>query len=239
MKRRNSSARELWLYGVEPANWLRWAVCRTTVYKTTWKLRLGLAALLFALIVATRGWWVPAIGRGLVSEAGSCKPEAILVDNLVTDYSLFEKAGELRKPGDARMVLVPVRSSEKDPDKPDLLASEIAEVMIRRARLQPCRLLPFRAVEPFTLNVARQVGRFIQSHPDIHSVMVVTEALRSRRTLLVYGPVLGKLGVSACTYPVWGARRPEAWAATWHGRQDVLLQYLKLFYYRFLLFNLG
>ncbi len=238
MKRRNSSARELWLYGVEPANWLRWAVYRTTVYKTTWKLRFVLAALLFLLLAVTRGWWIPAIGRGLVSEAGSCKPDAILVDNLVSDYSLFEKAGELRKPGDPRMVLVPVRSSDTDPDKPDPLAREIAEAMIRQARLQPCQLLPFRGVEPFTLNVALQVGRFIKSRPDIHSIMVVTEAFRSRRTLLVYGRVLGKLGVSGCTYPVWGARQPETWAATWHGRQDVLLQYLKLVYYESLLFHL-
>ncbi|MGC9195912.1 MAG: hypothetical protein ACP5IL_10715 [Syntrophobacteraceae bacterium] len=45
---------------------------------------------------------------------------------------------------------------------------QIAQIMIRQARLQPCRILAFRQVEPFTLNVARQVGGFVKSHPDIH-----------------------------------------------------------------------
>jgi hypothetical protein len=237
MKRRNSALHGLRLKGVSAANWREWAIYRTTRYKTTWKLRLGLAALLVLLAVATRGGWIPAIARGLVAQPGPCRPDVIVVDNLVSDYMLFKKAGALGKLEGARMVLVPVRSSGKDPDKPDAVTGEIAAVMVRQARLQPCRFLPFREVEPFTLNVARQVGRFIRAHPDIHSVMVVTQALRSRRTRLVYGRVLGKLGVAVCTYPVWGTRRPEAWAATWHGRQEVVLQYLKLFYYELLLFH--
>ncbi len=177
---------------------------------------------------------IPAVGRGLVSDSGPRKPDLIVVDNLVSDYSLFEKAAALRRLYGAKMVVVFVRSSDKDPLKPDLVAGEIAEVMIRQARLQPCRLLLFRQVEPFTLNVARGLGRFIESHPGIHWVLIVTEALRSRRTRLVYGRVLGKLGVAAGTYPVWAGRGPQNWAATWHGRQDVLLQYMKLVYYEFL-----
>lgn len=224
---------------IEPEEWRGWAVYRTTTYKTTWKLRLMLAALLVLATFATRGWWIGAAGRGLVSEPGPCKPDVILVDNLVSDYKLFEKAGALMKLNSARMALVPVRSSDKDPGKPDLLAGEITQIMIRQARLPRCRLLPFRQVEPFTLSVARRVGRFVESHRDIHSVLIVTEALRSRRTMLVYGRVLGKLGVAACTYPVWEAGRPGGWAATWHGRQEVVLQYLKLIYYEFLLFRMS
>lgn len=235
MKRRNPRPLELRLNRIEPAAWRRWAVYRTTTWKTTWKLRLGLTALLLVLALTTRGWWIPAVGRGLVSDSGPRKPDLIVVDNLVSDYLLFEKAAALRKLCGSRMVVVLVRSSDKDPDKPDVVAGEIAEVMIRQARLQPCRLLIFRQVEPFTLNVARVLGRFIETHPTIHSVLVVTEALRSRRTLLVYGGVLGKLGVAVGTYPVWAGRGPENWAATWHGRQEVLLQYLKLLYYEFLM----
>lgn len=215
-----------------------WALYRTTIYKTTWKLRLVVAALFFLIAVATRGWWLPAIGRGLVSEPGACKPDMIVVDNLVSDYTLFKEAGALEKLNGRAMVLVPVRSSDHDPGRPDPVTGEIVGVMIGQARLQSWRLLPFRLVEPFTLNVARQVGRFIEGHRNIHSVLVVTLALRSRRTRLVYGRVLGKLGVAVSTYPVWGSAGREAWAATWHGRQEVVLQYLKLMYYELLLLRL-
>ena len=234
MKRWNFSLRGPDL--IEPPDWPRWAIYRTTTWKTTWKLRLVLAALLVLLVAATRGWWGPAIGGGLVANSGPCKPDLIVVDNLVSDYELFEKAAALGKLAGPVMVLVPVRSSENDPEKPDPLKGEIVEVMIRQARLQSCTLLPFRLIEPFTLNVARQVGGFVKSHPEIHSVLVVTQALRSRRTRLVYARVLGKLGVAVYTSPVWKDGRPEAWNSTWHGRQDVMLQYLKLIYYELLLF---
>ncbi len=221
-----------------PSGRFDWAVYRTTTWKTTWKLRLLLSALLLGLIFLARAWWIPAIGRGLVSEPGPGKPDLILVDNLVSDDRLFKKAGELLKGDGVKMVLVPVRCSNRDPDEPDRMAGEITRIMIRDARLPSCRLLPFRQAEPFTLHVARRVGRFIGSQRDIHSVLIVTEGFRSKRTRLVYGRVLGKFGVSVCTYPVWGSRGPESWAKTWHGRQEVLLQYLKLFYYEFLLFHL-
>lgn len=236
MRRGNDLLPALQPYPVPPPGRFGWAVYRTTTWKTTWKLRLLVSALLLGLFFFTRAWWIPAIGRGLVSEPGPGKPDLILVDNLVSDYKLFKKAGELMKDDGVRMVLVPVRSSHWDPDEPDRMAGEITQIMIRDARLPACRLLPFRQAEPFTLHVARRVGRFLQSHRDIHSVLIVTEGFRSRRTRLVYGRVLGKFGVTVCTYPVWGSRGPKSWAKTWHGRQEVVLQYLKLLYYEFLMF---
>ncbi|MGC8490541.1 MAG: hypothetical protein ACP5SH_02275 [Syntrophobacteraceae bacterium] len=221
----------------ESSGWFGWAVYRTTTWKTTWKLRFLLSVLFLGLIFLARSWWIPAAGRGLVSGPGPGKPDLILVDNLVSDYGLFKKAAELMRGDGVKMVLVPVRSSNRDPDEPDRMAGEITQIMIRDARLPSCRLLPFRQAEPFTLHVARRVGRFLQSRREIHSVLIVTEGFRSRRTRLVYGRVLGKFGVKVCTYPVWGSRVPESWAKTWHGRQEVLLQYLKLLYYEFLLFH--
>jgi hypothetical protein len=174
------------------------------------------------------------MGWGLVTDSGPCKPDLILIDNLEPDYLLFEKAEELRKHDRAAMVLVPVVASGRDPEKPGLVPRGVAEVMIRVARLESTELLPFREIEPMTLNAARQVGEFLKSRPNIRSVLVVTDGFRSRRTQLVYSRVLGKSGVVVYTFPVWGTQRPENWATTWHGRQEVMLQYLKLLYYKIL-----
>jgi hypothetical protein len=102
--------------------------------------------------------------------------------------------------------------------------------------LGPVELLPIREIEPITLNAALQVGDFLQSYPNIRSVLVVTDGFRSRRTQMIYNHVLGKLGVEVHTCPVWGTKRPENWTATWHGIQTVVLQYLKLCYYAIFIF---
>lgn len=216
------------------ASRFRWLVYRTTVYKTTWKLRLGLVCFLLILAAATRAWWVPAIGWGLVMDSGPCKPDLIVVDNLDRDYLVFEKAGQLKNIDGARIVLVPVKASGQDPDKSGLVPREIAKVMIRAARIESTELLPIREIEPITLHAALQVGEFVKSKPAIRSVLVVTDGFRSSRTQLIYSHVLGKMGVAVFTCPVWGAQRPENWASTWHGRQTVFLQYLKLLYYKIL-----
>lgn len=216
--------------------WRRLLVYRATVYKTTWTLRIGLLAIFLALAVSTRGWWVPALGWGLVSRSGPCKPDLIVVDNLEPSYLDFEKAAELEKIDGAKIVLVPVTAATPASNRPGLVSGGVAEVMIRAARLQSTVILPFREIEPYTLNAARQVAAFLKARSDIHSVLVVTEGFRSRRTQLVYSRVLGKIGVAVDTYPVWGTKRPETWAATWHGREEVFLQYLKLFYYKAVVF---
>jgi hypothetical protein len=214
----------------------RHLVYRTATYRTTWKLRLGLLGSLLILVVFTRGSWVPAIGWGLVRDSGPCKPDLILIDNLEPDYLLFEKAEELRRIDGAGMVLVPVKASGEHPGKPDRVPGEVAGVMIRVSRLQSTEILPIAEIEPITLNAARQVGEFLRSKPGIRSVLVVTDGFRSRRTYLTYSHVLGKLGVVVYTFPVWGIERPENWATTWHGRQKVGLQYLKLLYYYIFVF---
>jgi hypothetical protein len=204
-----------------------------------WKLRIGLLALFLIVAASTRGWWIPALGWGLVSDSGPCKPDLILVDNLEPDYLAFEKAAELERIDGARMVLVPVTADGRDSKKPGLVASGVADVMIRAARLQSTEILPFRQIEPLTLNTARQVAAFLKPRRDIRSVLVVTDGFRSRRTQMIYSSVFSKIGISTYTCPVWGTKHPDNWAATWHGRQEVLLQYLKLFYYEIILLKLA
>jgi len=213
-------------------SWRRCLIYRTTTYKTTWKLRLAILSLVLILAMTTRGWWGPAIGWGLVTDSGFCEPDLILIDNLDIDYLLFEKAEELMKHCGAATVLVPVTASGQDPERPGLVPRGIAEVMIRVAHLESTELLPIREIEPITLNAARQVGEFLKSRPDVHSVLIVTGGFKSKRMQLIFSSVLGQMGVVAYCFPVWGTKRPENWTASWHGVQEVLLQYLKLAYYR-------
>ena len=49
---------------------------------------------------------------------------------------------------------------------------------------------------------------------------------------LIYGAILGDRGVAVSCEPVFGTTTPENWIGTWHGIQDVTLQFLKRNYYR-------
>lgn len=206
-------------------------VCRKTGYRTTWKLRLLLAGLLLVMAVGTQRWWVPLVGWSLVSDTGLGKPDLILVDNLDLDYQLFEKAARLTKSGVARAVLVPVFTSGQDSEKLDDFSLGIADAMIRVARLDSAQVIPKKAIEPITLNAARQVVNFLKE-TDVGKVLLLTSGFKSRRLHLIFGKVLGELGIETHCLPVWGSQQPENWTTTWHGIQEVFLQYAKLVYYR-------
>jgi hypothetical protein len=91
--------------------------------------------------------------------------------------------------------------------------------------------VPFTEVEPISLNVALNVRQFLTDH-RIRSIAVVVPAFRSERSMLIYRAVLGPAGVATHCQPTIGTRTPDNWSETWHGVQDVALQFLKLQYYR-------
>src|SRR5262249_10758032 len=66
----------------------------------------------------------------------------------------------------------------------------------------------------------------------------VSPAFRSRRSSLVYSEVLEPAGIKVYCLPVFGVHNVKNWTDTWHGRQDVALQFIKLQYYRFDIFGL-
>lgn len=205
--------------------------CRKTGYRTTWKLRLLAAGVLLILTAGTRGWWAPLVGWGLVSDTGVGKPDLILVDNLDLDYQLFETAARLNQSGVGRAVLIPVFTSRQDSATPEEFSLEIVKAMCRVAHLESAQVIPITAIEPITLNAARQVGDFLKG-TETGRVLLLTSGFKSRRLHLIFSKVLGELGIETYCLPVWGSQRPETWASTWHGIQEVLLQYAKLLYYR-------
>ena len=98
--------------------------------------------------------------------------------------------------------------------------------------IHPSAIIPIDAVEPISLNAANQIRDALLKE-NIKSVVVVSPAFRSRRSMLVYDAVLTPAGIRAGCAPVHGLRSPENWTDTWHGIQGVVEQFGKLQYYRF------
>ena len=200
-----------------------------TSFKTTWSFRLGVVACAIILISLTKGFWIPAIGRGLVCADQPGRADAILIENFDPDYQLFERAQALQQAGLASRVFVPAEAIDGEPSR---VATGFIEVMTRVARLDPPEIIPISEVEPISLNAARQI-RAVLTRERIRSVMVLTPGLRSRRSSLVYRAVLGRDGIGVSCVPVFGLSTPKNWTMTWHGIQEVTEQFVKLQYYRF------
>ncbi len=210
------------------SRWTRHFVYRAEHTRTTWKLRLGLLALVVLTLWLTSGWWTAAIARSLVCDASLAPSDAILVENFDPDYLLFERARQLREAGLAARVLVPV-AVDRGTEEPNDVSRGFVDVMARISRIGDIEIIPIREAEPITLNAARDVQRFLERE-HIRSVIVVTPLFRSRRSALVYGATLGRAGIAVRYQPVGGSRGVNTWTRSWHGVQDVLEQWLKLQY---------
>jgi hypothetical protein len=178
-------------------------------------------------LVLGRGVWAPAIGRSLVCEEGTGNADVLIVDNLDSNYSLFKRAASLQDAGVGRRVLVATASTA-----PDGVDEAIVELMARIAHVRDWELVRIREIEPISLNAALQV-RDVLTRAGVKSVALVTPGFRSRRSSLVYRAALGQDGIAVRCAPVIGEERIETWTGTWHGIQEVSLQFLKLQYYRF------
>jgi hypothetical protein len=195
-----------------------------------WMLGLGLLFVLVLGATVTRGLWTPLLGRSLVCRSEPGQVDAILVDSLDQNYLTFERAAELRRNGLAAPVYIPARQA-RGLKTVDRVSERIVRVMADVASLRDFEIIPFAEEEPITLNAAYQIRDYLLPR-HVKSVLVVAPALRSRRSKLVYGTVFGRAGVDVRCEPVQGAIAPEAWAATWHGIQGFVEQYMKLQYYR-------
>ena len=210
--------------------WTRHIFYRSLHTRTTWKFRIGLAALVLFMGWLTRGWWSVAIAESLVCNANVAPSDAILVENFDPDYRLFERAAELRRAGLAPRVLVPVAAGQAAGDTNHVGLAQ-AEVMAKFARLDTMDTVPIREVEPISLNAAGDVLRYLNQE-GIRSVIVVSPLFRSQRSALVYGATLGEAGITVRCEPVRAGRQVEYWTQSWHGIQDVLEQWTKLQYYK-------
>jgi hypothetical protein len=211
---------------------MRLVVVRKEVWKTTWAFRVVSIGLLCVLAYVTRPVWTRAVAESLVcSQAHDVNSvDAAVIDDLDRDYLAFERARTLRQTGVTSRVLVPVDVLANG--EPSPVSSTIVQDLARLARVGDIETVPVLATEPISLNVALHVRQFL-TDKGIRSVAVVTPRFRSERSMLIYRAVLEAVGVAAYCVPVAGMRSPDTWTQSWHGVQDVALQFVKLQYYRF------
>jgi len=197
---------------------------------TTWKFRLLVVLLPLVFLIVTRGFWTTKIGESLVCEKNVTPSDALLLENFDAEYLIFQNARELRKAGVASRAFVPVRT-EVDSMDPNVISMRIAQIMAEVARVE-VEIIPIQEIEPISLNAANQIRDFLKAE-HIDSVTVVSPDFRSRRSMLVYDRVFGAAGISTGCSPVFGRRTTSNWTDSWHGLQEVGLQFLKLQFYRF------
>ncbi len=214
----------------ERKRWQRHFVYRRESWRTTWKLRLGVVVLLLAIVLLTRGLWTARIGQSLVCPEQSPRSDALLLENFDPDYLVFERAATLQRAGVAGRVVVPVTAD--DFGGPNIIKKGVAELMARVARLENIEVIPIPEIEPISLHAAQAIRDYLTAQ-HVGSVIVVSPGFRSRRSALVYNAAFTPAGIRLSCVPVFGTKTPEDWTDTWHGIQDVFLQYFKLEYYRF------
>ena len=179
---------------------------------------------------ATRTMWLTAIGEALVCHPSPLAGQAILIDNFDYEYWLFKRSADLQHQRPGLEVFVPTIAH----DGGDLAvaANEVTNAFARVAKLGQWEIIPVREREPISLNVAYQVRDFLLAR-HVTSVTLLSSAFRSRRSNLVYRMVLGARGIGVGCQPIPDTLTPQTWTSTWHGVQEVGLQFVKLQYYRF------
>ena len=210
--------------------WVKLFFQRRECLKTTWTFRIVFVLLVTFILLSTRSLWAPPFSRALTCQEHLTPADAILIDNVGQDYLLFERAAALHNAGYGSRVLVPT-SSSTDLEAPTL-EKAIDDVMIRIAHLKSAEMVPVQQqLEPISLNLAYQIRDYLRTK-HIQSVLLLTSGFRARRAALIYEAILGESGVAVYCVPVFGKTTPENWTHTWHGIQEVMLQFLKLYYYR-------
>ena len=211
--------------------WTRYVVTKKEVVRTTWAFKAALTIALFLGAYLTEPAWAHAVAEGLV--CGQAQPlervDAILIDDFESDYLLFQQARWLQEAGLGTTIIAPVNALANGSISP--VSQAVVEVLARQARVKHVNTVPVGDGEPISLNAAFRIKQFV-SENGIRSVMVVTPAFRSERSMTIYRAVLEPVGVLAQCAPVFGGRTQDNWTQTWHGIQDVALQFTKLQYYR-------
>ena len=164
-------------------------------------------------------------------DAPAASSMRILAVAMVVPESRFERAAALQRADIASRIFVPVQVDGKR-GGPNIISKGLADLMARVAHIPGFEVIPMDEVEPISLNAARQIRDYL-TNEHVRSVIVVTPGFRSSRSFLVYNTVLSPAGINVGCVPVFGLTDRNNWTKTWHGIQDVALQFMKLQYYRF------
>ena len=210
--------------------WARYFVTRKEVVRTTWIFKAALIVALVLGVYLTKPLWAPAVAESLVCEHTEHleRADAVLIDFFDTDYALFGYARQLQEAGFGSRAIVP--ASLGPAGSISTVSEAVIDALARLAQVRNLTMVPASNVEPISLNTASHFRQFAKEN-GIGSVIVVTPAFRSKRSMMIYEAVLNPAGVSTQCVPVFG-RSVHDWTHTWHGIQDVALQFAKHQYYR-------
>ncbi len=156
--------------------------------------------------------------------------DAAINENFDPNYLLFEETSRMEAAGQVPVVYVPVPFNSGKTD-PNLVSRGFVEVMCRVSRIRNYEVVPVDEKEPIRFNTAVQVRDYLRDK-SIRSIIVVTPVFCSRRSLLIYRSVFASSGIKVSCLPVYGGRNPSNWTESWHGIQEVFLEFGKLWYYR-------
>jgi hypothetical protein len=201
--------------------------------KTHWKLRIAVLVIVAVglLVFFTRAFWAEHLYASLVCEERIPHSEALMLDNFDTHFYVFEHAAMLQRDGIAEKVFVPLPDLDET-EAPRVVSRTVLDVLARGAGLSNFEVIPIQIKEPISLNASKQMRDALVSR-HIRSVVLVTPRTRSRRSLLIYKKVLTPAGIEVGCAPVSGQISGNNWTTTWHAMVDVILEFLKLQYYRF------
>ena len=211
--------------------WTRYLITRKEVVKTTWVFKMASITTFVLLVYLLEPVWAHAVAESLVcgQDGHVDRVDAILIDDFESDYLLFERARHLQESGVSSTVIAPANVFADG--SVSTVSAAMIDVLARLARVKHVTAVPVSNREPISLNSAFRIKRFLEEN-GVRSVMVVSPAFRSERSMTIYRAVLEPAGVLAHCAPVFGGRSPDNWTRTWHGIQDVALQFAKLQYYR-------
>ena len=181
-------------------------------------------------VYATRATWLRGLASTLVCERQDDASDVVLIDNVGPYYALFARARDLEASTRTGAVIVPVLRNPWRVE-PDAVADAFVEVQCRIAGLAHCETFDVDVQEPISLHVAAAAAANLRAR-SVQSVLLVTPGFRSMRSLEVYRSELSAHGISVHCQPVFTGLDARNWSTSTHGLQDVVLQWLKLWYYR-------
>ncbi|MEJ2083259.1 MAG: hypothetical protein P8Y94_14075 [Acidobacteriota bacterium] len=137
---------------------------KKTVVRTRWSFRLAFLALLSLLLLLTGRFWLATVAESLVHSSELRPADAIIVENLETEYLLFEQAGRIQRKYAVSRAIVPILAPASDlKHRAGSVPVGLADVMIRVAGIRNAELVPVEPQEPISLNAARQLRDYLES----------------------------------------------------------------------------
>jgi uncharacterized SAM-binding protein YcdF (DUF218 family) len=182
----------------------------------------GISAAILVIVLLTSTFWLSALGRALVLDEAPIRADAILVLAGDSKGERILRACELARQGFAPVILVsgPVR----------VYGINEADLAIRYGLNSGCGagwLRPVYMQARSTAEEAREFERWLGSHPEIQTVLLVTSTYHSARAARVFRSELGsRLRITSVPAPDRDFNA-ETWWKQREGQKTVFFELAK------------